>query len=87
MQEHFSALLSENNLNLIQGKEPIHLLHFYYGRCLRIFKFQKEAEGKEDVFEKKDSKRKISEDLLIKPLNGIKSYNVTRDIFVTTRLS
>lgn len=47
MQEHFTNVLKDNKLHLIHGKTPIHQLRFYFNRCLRIFKLQKDNESKE----------------------------------------
>lgn len=48
IEHYFSIVLQENRLHVIPNKSAIHQMRFYFDRCLRIFKTQREHEGKED---------------------------------------
>ena len=48
IEHYFRIVLQENRLHIIPNKSAIHQMRFYFDRCLRIFKTQREHEGKED---------------------------------------
>lgn len=48
IEDYFRIVLQENRLHIIPNKSAIHQMRFYFDRCLRIFKTQREHEIKED---------------------------------------
>ena len=48
LEHYFRIVLQENRLHVIPNKSAIHQMRFYFDRCLRIFKTQREHEAKED---------------------------------------
>jgi hypothetical protein len=47
IEHYFRIMLQENRLHIIPNKSAIHQMRFYFDRCLRIFKTQREHEVKD----------------------------------------